>query len=232
MVSELFPTATAARAHVVFAAASFAEKEGVRVNCERRLQRMARALAPRRGARTDGDVFVAVARALGADWSYRSSEDVFREIARLTPGYHGLSYASLLPLGPAWAAEPRVAAAVRPVEEGVGPAGEGLWLLGGGTLFQAGSLGRRIGLLARLAGPAVARLHPDELARLGAAAGDTLELAGPGGRLALPAAADGDVPAGAVFVPHAHREAELNRLGVPAGAGLRVTVRRAGGPAA
>ena len=69
-------------------------------------------------------------------------------------------------------------------------------------------------------------------ARLGAAAGDTLELAGPGGRLALPAAADGDVPAGAVFVPHAHRGAELNRLGVPAGAGLRVTVRRVGGPAA
>ena len=71
VVSELFPTATAARAHVVFAAASFAEKEGVRVNCERRLQRMARALAPRRDARTDGDVFVAVARALGADWGYR-----------------------------------------------------------------------------------------------------------------------------------------------------------------
>jgi NADH-quinone oxidoreductase subunit G len=230
IVSELFPTATAQRAHVVFAAASFAEKEGVRVNCERRLQRLARALAPRRGTRGDGEIFQAVARALGADWGYRTNEDVFREIARLAPGYHGLSWASLLPLGPAWAAEPRVAASVLPAEApgtGPGAAGDGLWLLSGGTLFQQGSLGQRIGLLTKLAGPAVARLHPEELARLGAAAGDALELTGPGGCVTLPAAADEDVPPGAVFVPYAHREVELNRLGGPTGAGLRVTARRA-----
>jgi NADH-quinone oxidoreductase chain G len=244
IVNELFLTGTAQRAHVVFAAASFAEKEGVRVNCERRLQRMARALAPRRGTRSDGDIFQAVARALGADWSYRTNEDVFREIARLVPGYHGLSWASLLPLGPAWAVEPRVPASVRPVEvpglAGAGPGAAvdgGLWLLSGGVLFQQGSLGQRIGLLAKLAGPAAARLHPTELARLGAAAGDALELTGPGGRLTLPAAADENVPPGAVFVPYAHREVELNRLGCPAGAGLRVTARRVGaartgGPAA
>jgi NADH-quinone oxidoreductase chain G len=230
IVNELFATATAERAHVVFAAASFAEKEGVRVNCERRLQRMARALAPRRGTRSDGDVFQAVARALGADWGYRSSEDVFREIARLVPGYHGLSWASLLPLGPAWSCEPRVAASVRPVQDAAAAGGEGLWLLSGGTLFQQGGLGRRIPLLVKLAGPAVARLHPAELARLGAVVGDALELTGPGGSLTLPAAADDDVPAGAVFVPQAHAEAELNRLGCPAGAGLRVRARRAGGP--
>jgi formate dehydrogenase major subunit len=230
VVNELFPTATAARAHVVFAAASFAEKEGVRVNCERRLQRMARALAPRRGTRSDGDVFQAVARALGADWGYRSNEDVFREIARLVPGYHGLSWASLLPLGPTWAGAPRVAASVRPVEDPVAAGDGGLWLLSGGTLFQQGSLGQRVGLLAKLAGPATARLHPAELARLGVAAGEALELAGPGGSLTLPAAADEGVPAGAVFVPYAHREVELNRLGAPAGAGLRVSARRAGAP--
>jgi predicted molibdopterin-dependent oxidoreductase YjgC len=33
------------------------------------------------------------------DWRYRSAEDVFREIARLVPGFSGLSYASLLPDG-------------------------------------------------------------------------------------------------------------------------------------
>ncbi len=228
VVNELFPTATAERAHVVFAAAAFAEKEGVKVNCERRLQRVARALAPRRGTRGDGEIFQAVARALGADWGYRGNEDVFREIARLVPGYHGLSWGSLLPLGPAWSCEPRVAAAVRPVTTEAAAAGEGLWLLAGGTLFQQGSLGQRVGLLTKLAGLAVARLHPAELARLGAAAGDRLELSGPGGSLLLPAAADEDVPPGAVFVPYAHREVELNRLGAPMGAGLRVRVRRDG----
>lgn len=229
IVSDLFLTETASRAHVVFPAVSFAEKDGVTVNCERRLQRTARALAPRRGAKSDGEIFQAVASALGAAWPYRTSEDVFREIARLVPGYAGLSWAALLPLGPQWASEPaRVAASLLPAADERPAAGEGLWLLSGGVLFQQGSLGHRIELLTRLAGAATARLHPDELQRLGLAAGDTVLLEGPGGSLTLPAAADESVPPGAVFVPYAHRDVELNRLGSPAGAGLRVKARKAG----
>ncbi len=229
IVSELFMTETARRAHVVFPAVSFAEKEGVAVNCERRLQRSARALAPRRGATSDGEIFAAVARALGAEWSYRTNEDVFREIARLVPGYGGLSWASLLPLGPQWASAPaRVAASLQPAADERPAAGEGLWLLAGGTLFQQGSLGHRIELLTRLAGAATARFHPDEARRLGLVAGESVRIEGPGGGLTLPAALDEDVPPGAVFVPYAHRDVELNRLGGPAGAGLRVTARKAG----
>jgi len=229
IVSDLFLTGTARHAHVVFAAVSFAEKEGVAVNCERRLQRTARALAPRRGAKSDGEIFQAVARALGASWPYRTNEDVFREIARLVPGYAGLSWAALLPLGPQWASEPaRVAASLRPAVDERPAAGVGLWLLSGGVLFQQGSLGHRIELLARLAGAATARLHPDELRRLGLAAGDAVLIEGPGGSLTLPAAVDESVPPGAVFVPCAHRDVELNRLGSPAGAGLRVKARKAG----
>ena len=102
IVSDLFLTETAERAHVVFPAASFAEREGVAVNSERRLQRAARALSPRRGARADWEVFQAVAQKLGAKWNYRTAEDVFREIARLVPGYERTSWATLLPLGPEW----------------------------------------------------------------------------------------------------------------------------------
>ena len=229
IVSELILTETARRAHVVFPAVSFAEKEGVAVNCERRLQRTARALPPRRGAKSDGEIFQAVARALGAAWSYRTNEDVFREIARLVPGYEGLSWATLLPLGPQWSsAPPRVAASLRPVADGAPATGEGLWLLSGGVLFQQGSLGHRVELLARLAGAATARVHPDELRRLGLAAGERVALEGPGGSLTLPVAADDGVPPGAVFVPYAHRDVEINRLGSPGGAGLRVKARRAG----
>jgi NADH-quinone oxidoreductase chain G len=229
IVSELFLTDTARAAHVVFPAAAFAEKEGVLVNCERRLQRTARALPPRRGTRTDAEILQAVARALGAGWSYRTAEDVFREIARLAPGYEGRSWATLLPLGPQWAtATARVAASLTPAAPpAAGGAGDGLALLSGGSLFQQGSLGHRVELLTRLAGPATARLHPEELRRLGLEAGETVVIEGPGGSLTLPAAADDGVPAGAVFVPYAHREVELNRLGAPAGTGLRVRLRRA-----
>jgi formate dehydrogenase major subunit len=101
-------------------------------------------------------------------------------------------------------------------------------LLSGGVLFQQGSLGHRIELLTRLAGAATARFHPGELQRLGLVAGDAVLLEGPGGSLTLPVAVDEDVPPGAVFVPYAHRDVELNRLGSPGGAGLRMKARKAG----
>jgi predicted molibdopterin-dependent oxidoreductase YjgC len=231
VVNELFPTQTARQAHVVFPVAAFAEKEGTVTNCERRLQRSARALSPRRGTRTDLDVFQAVARALGAAWSYRTAEDVFREIARLVPGHHGLSWATLLPLGPAWALEPPRAAAVAPVAHEAPPAGEGLWLLSGGTLFLQGSLSHRGTTLPKLAKRARAALHPAEGRRLGVAEGDAVELAGPAGTVRLPAVLDDAVPEGAVFVPCGYADVDLNRLGAPAGAGLRVRASRSGAPA-
>jgi NADH-quinone oxidoreductase chain G len=230
IVNDLFLTETARQAHVVFSVSSFAEKEGVAVNCERRLQRTARAISPRRGTRPDWDVFQAVARSLGADWSYRTAEAVFREIARLAPGYAGRSWATLLPLGPQWSFDPerRLRPSVDASRDGAAAAGEGLWLLSGGTLFLQGSLSHRGPLLTRLAKGARAFLHPDEARRIGVGEGEAVELVGPSGTCRLPASLDDAVPAGSVFVPYAHAEVELNRLGRPKGAGLRVAARPAG----
>jgi len=226
IVNELFLTRTASRAHVVFPVAAFAEKEGSTLNSERRLQKTNRALSPRRGARADWEVFQAVARTLGADWRYRSPEDVFREIARVVPGFEGLSVASLLPEGVRLAGV-RVPARVQPVAPAAGAAaGDGLWLLTGGVLFADGSLSARSATLSRLAGGVRARIAPAEASRLGLAAGDRVELGGPAGSATFAVEIDDSVPPGAVFVPSAG--SETNRLGVPTGAGLRVTARRAG----
>jgi NADH-quinone oxidoreductase chain G len=232
IVNELFLTDTAKHATVVFPVAAFAEKEGVTVNCERRLQRTARALSPRRGVRPDWEIFQAVARSLGAKWSYRQAEAIFREIARLVPGYESRSFATLLPLGPQWAfaAGAAAKAALAPAQSGQGPAGEGLWLLSGGTLFLQGSLSYRGTLLPKLAKHARAFLNGAEAQRLGVEDGAEVELQGPQGRLRLPAAIDAAVPEGSVFVPYAYAEADLNTLGAPGGAGLRVAVRAAGVP--
>ena len=226
VVSELFLTATAQRASVVFPAAAFAEKEGSIANCERRVQKTTRAISPRRGTRADWETLQAVAQALGAEWRYRTAEDVYREIARLVPGYEGSSWATLLPDGMTWNA-PRVGASLAHVESAFVTAGDGLWLLAGGVLFAQGSLTARSEALAKLAGTAQAFLAPAEASRLGLAAGDRAELAGPAGTLALPVQLDDTVPPGAVFVPYAYAQAELNRLGAPSGTGLRVRVRKA-----
>jgi len=231
IVNELFLTRTAARAHVVFPVAAFAEKEGSTLNSEGRLQRSNRALSPRPGSRPDWEVFQEVARALGAEWRYRTAEDVFREIARVVPGFQGLSYATLLPDG-GWLsgapATPHLAAVTPPAEASTAKPGS-LWLLAGGTLFADGSLSQRSGTLAKLAGSPRARLSPAEASRLELSAGDRVELSGPAGALTLPLELDDSVPAGAVFVPYAG--AELNRLGAPSGAGLRVDLQRAAAPA-
>jgi predicted molibdopterin-dependent oxidoreductase YjgC len=230
IVSEQFLTDTARRAHVVFPVAAFAEKEGVIVNCERRLQKSVRALPPLRGTRADWEIFQAVAQAMGAGWAYRTAEDVFREIARTVPIYQGLSWAVLQPLGPRWSAElPAAAPTLAAAPDGQPAAGDGLWLLSGGTLFLQGSLAHRGQLLPRLAKPGRAFLNPGEALRLGLKGGEALELSGPVGTITLPAAIDDGVPPGAVFVPYAFAEVELNRLGSPAGAGLKVRARRAAG---
>ncbi|HET7226270.1 MAG TPA: NADH-quinone oxidoreductase subunit NuoG [Candidatus Eisenbacteria bacterium] len=234
IVSEMFLTSTARAAHVVFPAAAFAEKEGVTVNCERRPQRTARAVAPRPGARPDWQIFQAVARALGAAWNHRTAEDVYREIARLVPGYRGTSWATLVPLGSPWAFEPArvVAPAFAASHDGAPPAGEGLWLLAGGMLFLQGSLSHRTEILPQLAHEPRAWLHPAEAARLGAIEGAPVELHGPSGRITLRLGLDDAVPEGGVFVPDAQVGVELNRLGSPSGAGLRVRVQPAGARAA
>ena len=231
IVNELFLTETARKAHVVFPVTSFAEKEGVVVNAERRLQRTARAVTPRRGAHADWEIFQAAARSLGAAWSYRSAEDVFREIARLVPGYRGLSWAALMPLGLQWTLPEPLAPAMRPAAapaaDGVPVPSDGLWLLSGGTLFLQGSLSHRETLLPKLAKRALAFLHPAQATKLGLESGDRVRLEGPAGALELPVELDDAVPAGSVFVPYAHAAVELNRLGGPAAAGLRVSARKA-----
>ena len=231
IVNELFLTETARHAHVVFPANAFAEKEGVVVNCERRLQKSVRALAWRKGCKPDWEIFQSVAQAMGTRWSYRGAEDIFREIARLVPGYRGLSWATLLPMGPQWASDatPAVAGSLAAGGHGAaGPpaSGEGLWLLSGGTLFLQGSLAHRGALLPRLARGARAFLHPDEVRRLGLREGEGVELAGPSGAIRVPFASDPSVPVGSVFVPYAYAEVELNRLGAPSRSGLRVRATR------
>ncbi len=234
IVSELFLTGTAQAAHVVFPANAFAEKEGVVVNCERRLQKTVRALAWRKGCKPDWEIIQSVAQALGARWSYRGAEDVFREIARVVPGYRDMSWATLVPLGPQWMSEgaPAVAGSLAPsagapTSGAPAAAGEGLWLLSGGTLFLQGSLSHRGELLPRLAKGARAALHPVEANRLGLADGEAIELRGTNGSVRLPVVLDETVPVGSVFVPYAHAEVELNRLGAPSGSGLRVRASRA-----
>jgi anaerobic selenocysteine-containing dehydrogenase len=97
------PTPTSALAHLVLPAAIWGEKEGTYTNSERRVSKVNRAVAPPGVARTDFDIFLDVATALGVrdelfpGWS--SPRDAFEEWKRVSAGrlcdYSGMTYEAI-----------------------------------------------------------------------------------------------------------------------------------------
>src|SRR5204863_7397615 len=81
VVQDIFLTRTAELADVVLpASVSWCEAEGTVTNSERRVQRVRKALDPPGLARDDIVIVRDLARRLGADWGYGSSEDVWDEV--------------------------------------------------------------------------------------------------------------------------------------------------------
>jgi formate dehydrogenase alpha subunit len=102
VVQDIFLTETAQLADVVLPAATFAEKNGVFANTERRVQRVRKALNPRGQSKPDWEIITMLARKLGFDWNYENSEQVMEEISRLTPSYAGINYQRLEDGGIQW----------------------------------------------------------------------------------------------------------------------------------
>jgi anaerobic selenocysteine-containing dehydrogenase len=79
--------------------------------------------------------------------------------------------------------------------------GSGLRLWVGRKLYSPGVTVTHSGAVAELAAPAVVRLHPDELERVGLAAGADVRVTSSRGAVTLPVAADKGIPVGTVWMP-------------------------------
>ncbi|MEO6121842.1 MAG: molybdopterin-dependent oxidoreductase, partial [Acidimicrobiales bacterium] len=100
VVQDGFETPTTALAHIVFPAAIWGEKDGTYTNSERRASRVRKAVEPPGLAKSDFDIFLDVAQALGCEkelypgWS--GPEDAFDEWARVSAGrlcdYSGMTW--------------------------------------------------------------------------------------------------------------------------------------------
>lgn len=102
IVQDAFMTKTAALADVVLPAAAFAEKWGTYTNTERRVQLGHPAVEPPGNARPGWSILSGLACRLGLGWDYREPEEVFAEMASLTPQYGGISYERLMDGGLQW----------------------------------------------------------------------------------------------------------------------------------
>ena len=98
VVQDIFLNETAKFAHVFLPGSSFLEKNGTFTNAERRISPVRRVMPPLAG-REDWQVTRDLANALGCAMDYTHPAQIMEEIARLTPSFHGVSYARLDELG-------------------------------------------------------------------------------------------------------------------------------------
>ena len=96
VVQELFLSETAQVADVVFAAASFAEKDGTFTNTERRCMKIHKAIEPIGKSLPDWQIISRLATAMGYNMNYQNPEEIFNEMTSLTPkSYAGMTYERL-----------------------------------------------------------------------------------------------------------------------------------------
>jgi NADH-quinone oxidoreductase subunit G len=107
IVQDVFRSALAERAHIVFPSQTFAEKTGTFTNHAGRVQQLHRAFAPLDGQWSDGEIFSALLNQLSEARCTFDPPVVLAEIAAVIPRYSGLTFAAvgaqgwLLPVDPA-----------------------------------------------------------------------------------------------------------------------------------
>nr|WP_297402574.1 formate dehydrogenase subunit alpha [uncultured Marinobacter sp.] len=240
VVQDLFVTETAQFADVILPAAAWSEKSGTVTNTNRQVQMGRAALAPPGQAKPDWWTIQEMARRFGLAWDYTGPEQVFAEMKQ---GMHSLDHISWSRLEregsvtypcPADDAPghdvvfsdafPRAGGRAKlsptrplPPDEPVDEAYP-IVLTTGRLLehWHTGAMTRRSRVLDEREHEAAAYLAPAELARLGIAPGEAIQVATRRGSITLTARADQAMPEGMVFIPFAFAEAAANLLTNPA----------------
>ena len=237
VVQDIFPTETTALAHIVLPGASFAEKDGTFTNTERRVQRVRAAVPPPGEARPDWQTLAELLRRFGLPADYAGPEDIFREIAALTPSYAGISYARIESQGIPWPCPAPDHPGTPILHREKFSRGRGLFtgidfvppaespdqeypftLSTGRSYFQyhTGSMSRRSPSLDGEVPEAYVEIHPRDAGRLGIQGGDWLLIRSRRGEIRIRARLTPVVEPGMVFVPFHFAEAAANLLTIDA----------------
>ncbi len=237
VVQDIFLSETAALAHVVLPAASFAEKDGTFTNTERRVQRVRKALTPPGKARTDLEIVCQLARKMGAPgFDYQGPAEVMEEIARLTPSYGGITFARLEQGGLQWPCPSADHPGTARLHEAAFTRGKGKFhpvrytppaelpddeypfvLTTGRSLFQfhTGTMTRKASGLNYIRGEELVEINPEDACALGISDGDPVEVTSRRGKVRARARVTDESPPGVVFMTFHFAETPTNVLTNP-----------------
>ncbi len=240
VVQDIFLTKTAQLADVVLpaAVASF-ESEGTVTSSERRVQRLRPARRPPGEARDDIDIICEVARRLGHDWGQPSAEEVWDECRSLSPMHAGMRYDRLEAMGGIqwpcptedhpgtqflharlWEEDPAERGAAAPFSpvEFEPPLDElsdefPVRLTTGRRLDSFNTGVQTGGYASPLRRPETLDLSPEDMAGLGVAEGETVQVSSRRGSITVPVHLDRSLRPGLAFMTlHFPDQAETNVL--------------------
>ena len=236
VVQDLFLTETALLADVVLPAASFAEKDGLFTNTERRAQLLRKALCPPGEAKEDWVILQEIANAMGGDWNYQSACDIQEELRQLTPSYGGISWERVAHIGLQWPCPTLQHPGTPYLHKGTFARGKGLMkgiafqepaelpdidyplvLTTGRVLqhFHTGTMSRKTPQLNNLAGPMV-MISIEDAEALGIDNSETIRVSSRRGTIEAPAFVTRRIGQGTVYIPFHYHEAAANVLTNPA----------------
>ncbi|MEG0663216.1 MAG: formate dehydrogenase subunit alpha, partial [Anaerovoracaceae bacterium] len=193
VVQDIFLTETAELADVVLPAGTYAEKDGTFTNTERRVQRVRRAIPSVGDSREDFEILSEIMHRLGHTNRFVTAEEVFEEMAALTPSYGGISYPRIEAHGLQWPCPDKKhkgtpilhkdkftrgeKALLMPITYKPSaelPDGEYPYIFSTGRVlyqYHTRTMTGKIQGLSDLAGTAYVEIHPVDAARLGVVSG-------------------------------------------------------------
>jgi formate dehydrogenase alpha subunit len=236
IVQDIFPNETSRYADIVLPAATVGEKDGTFTNAARRVQYTAAGLTSPGEAKPDWVILQDLANAMGADWQYTSTEDIWEEIRWAAPVFAGITHQRLKDSnGIFWPCyDENHPGTPRLYEDGFGfrdrrarflpvglpetlmePTEDYPYILITGRLlehFNTGEMSRRSKKLSRLKPAAFLDMNPEDAAEIGLAEDETVRMTSPHGTVLLPLKLDDQMQRGYLFAPIHYSEPNFNSL--------------------
>lgn len=154
---------------------------------ERRIQKLRKVV--NRSGKEDWRIITDISGNMGVAFAYDSAQDVFAEIAKVSPLHRDLNYDDIEEGEALWPfkGEPLRGSEDIAYNKGDGVGEEGTYYLAvDRPLFHSGTLSRRSPALVRLCPEAVARMSAETAAKLSVADGDGVKISTRIGALSLP----------------------------------------------